>query len=69
MLTCDGYKMFRGTVRITPVNGRPAFDMTGDWLYKPDIPGIWYCKPNYGLTVSFGEDIMSDFREEDGNHE
>ena len=41
MLQCDGYKMFHGTATITPANGKPPFDVTGTWLYRPDV-GYWY---------------------------
>ena len=43
MLKCEGYKMFRGTMRITPLNGRHAYAVNGVWLYKPDVM-CWYCK-------------------------
>lgn len=49
MLKCEGYKMFYGTMLISP---RPSpnpkfptkepFEVTGTWLYKPDT-GCWYC--------------------------
>ena len=67
MLECDGYKMFYGTVRITPVvrsdgtRAREPFDMTGTWLYKPEYD-CWYCKPDHDFSHSFSPDILSDFR-------
>ena len=72
MLQCDGYKMFRGTVRVTPVirpdgtRWREPFDLTGDWLYDPDRPGYWYCQPKDDWSQSFPVGILSDFREDVG---
>jgi len=72
MLQCDGYKMFRGTVRVTPVirpdgtRWREPFDLTGDWLYDPTRPHIWYCQPKGDWSQSFHESILSDFREDVG---
>lgn len=70
MLKCDGYKMFHGTVKVTPVlrpdgtRWKEPFDLTGTWLYKPDFD-TWYCKPdNGGWTESWTPDILSDFRED-----
>ena len=40
MLKCEGYMMFRGTATIAPANGAP-YDVTGDWLYKPEYD-CWY---------------------------
>lgn len=69
MLKCDGYKMFHGTVRVTPVTlpdgtrWREPFDLTGTWLCKPE--GMWYCNPDDGgLTSSWSPDILSDFRDD-----
>lgn len=42
MLTCEGFWMFRGTCRITPINGRTPFTLGGTWLYRPDM-NTWYC--------------------------
>lgn len=69
MLECERYKMFHGTVRVTPVirpdgtRWREPFDLTGVWLYRPDT-GVWYCKEDSdGWTSSWEPDILSDFRE------
>lgn len=43
MLSCEGYKMFRGSATIVPVNGKAPYDIVGDWLYKPEWD-CWYCK-------------------------
>ncbi len=48
MLECERYKMFRGTMTITPIaipGDKPIspFDVTGTWLYKPEYE-CWYCK-------------------------
>lgn len=54
MIAVDGYKAFRGTMRITPKNQDfESFELTCDWLYKPaksnsigNFPthGYWYGK-------------------------
>lgn len=42
MICVEGYKAFRGTMRITPKNPEfPPRDITGDWLYKPEYD-CWY---------------------------
>lgn len=44
MICVEGYKAFRGTMKVTPGNpALPPHTMTGDWLYKPDTD-CWYCK-------------------------
>lgn len=76
MLKCDGYKMFHGTVKVTPVRKDvKPFDVTGTWLYKPaeafgiDAPeGCWYCNEDCGgWTGSWTPDILSDFRDDAGD--
>lgn len=50
----EGYKMFRGTMKIRPKTASvPAFELTGDWLYKPETK-CWY-----GKGSSFAEDICT----------
>ena len=42
VLSCEGFKMFRGVMRITPKN--PKFtpkEIEADWLYKPEYD-CWY---------------------------
>lgn len=34
--------MFRGTMTVTPLNGREPFTKHGTWLYKPQYD-CWYC--------------------------
>lgn len=60
MLSCEGYRMFRGTVTVTPRKGTgfPAFDVSGVWLYKPEYD-CWYC--NGG---SYPAEIVGNIREE-----
>lgn len=59
MLTCEGYKMFKGSAVVTPKDPRfPQITVVGTWLYKPDT-GCWYCAGG-----SFMESIVSDFKEE-----
>lgn len=41
MLSCEGYKMFRGIMKIIPINRAP-YTEEGDWLYKPEYK-CWYC--------------------------
>lgn len=52
-ISVEGFKAFRGTMRITPKAAVPAYDLCGDWLYKPDT-GCWY-----GKGSSFPEDICT----------
>lgn len=47
----EGFKAFHGTMRITPKMKVPSFELTGDWLYKPDAK-CWY-----GKGSSFPDDI------------
>lgn len=58
MICVDGYKAFRGTMLVTPVNSiYPAFKVSGDFLYKPEYD-CWYCRPNDGgFSRSFTADI------------
>lgn len=62
MLTCEGYKMFRGTATVTPVTDLSPFDVTGVWLYKPDTQ-CWYCQPDKGFSRSFPAQLVSNFKE------
>lgn len=53
-IVVEGYKAFRGTMKITPKTARvQSFELTGDWLYRPDT-GCWY-----GKGSSFGKDICT----------
>lgn len=53
VISVEGFKAFRGTMRITPKAAVPAYDLHGDWLYKPDTK-CWY-----GKGSSFPEDICT----------
>lgn len=53
MIQVEGYRAFRGTMRITPKAAVPAFELTGDWLYRPDT-GCWY-----GKGSSFAPEICT----------
>lgn len=53
VISVEGYKAFRGTMRITPKAAVPEFELSGDWLYKPDT-GCWY-----GKGSSFAADICT----------
>ena len=42
IICVEGYKAFRGVMKVTP--GNPAYEpylLSGDWLYKPDVD-CWY---------------------------
>ena len=52
-ISVEGFKAFRGTMRITPKAAVPAYNLHGDWLYKPDTK-CWY-----GKGSSFPEDICT----------
>lgn len=42
MIIVEGYVAYRGTMRITPRGSiTTPFEITGDWLYKPDTK-CWY---------------------------
>lgn len=42
MIQVEGYKAFRGVMRITPTNPKfPQQEIYGDWLYKPQYD-CWY---------------------------
>lgn len=41
MLTCEGYKMFKGVMKIVRFNGNTEC-IEGIWLYKPECK-CWYC--------------------------
>lgn len=51
MIEVEGYKAFHGTLRITPVVPYMPYELTGDWLYKPEY-ACWY-----GKGSSFPETI------------
>lgn len=52
MIKVEGYKAFKGTMRITPKsNVVEPFELTGSWLFKPDMK-CWY-----GKGSSFPEEI------------
>ena len=42
MISCEGYKMFRGIMRIVPKNPNISCkDIESVWLYKPEYD-CWY---------------------------
>lgn len=42
MIKVEGYKAFKGTMKITPKNADfKPFELESDWLYKPDTD-CWY---------------------------
>ena len=59
MLIVEGYKMFKGTGTIKPVNDKiPPFTEYGTWLYRPDTE-CWYINGK-----SFAKRIVVDFKED-----
>lgn len=51
MIKVEGYKMFKGVMKITPKNVLfQPFEIKGEWLYKPET-GCWYCN---GSSYSAG---------------
>lgn len=52
MITVEGFKAFRGTLRICPKNPNiEAFELEGDWLFNP-ATNCWY-----GQGRSFSAEI------------
>lgn len=51
MLECEGYKMFKGEMKILPKNGMEPFIIDAVWLYKPEFE-CWY-----GQGRSFPKEI------------
>ena len=42
MIEVEGYKAFRGKLRVTPTaEGYAPYELTGDFLYKPEHD-CWY---------------------------
>ena len=58
MLQCEGYKMFKGTMRfLARLPGTEDRLYTGTWLYKPDLR-YWFLNgcPGYPFGTSFAEE-------------
>ena len=53
MICVEGYKAFRGRIRVAPKCSVKPFEVEGDFLYIPQNR-CWY-----GNGASFGEDIVS----------
>ncbi len=52
MITVEGYKAFKGIMRITPLcETVKPFELESSWLFKPDTK-CWY-----GNGSSYGENI------------
>ena len=59
ILKSEGYKMFRGTATIVPTaNNWPPFEVTGDWLYKPEWD-CWYVNGH-----SYPAEVVHDIKDE-----
>lgn len=41
MISSEGFRAFRGTMRIVPINGNADFTVSGDWIYNPH-QDTWY---------------------------
>ena len=66
MICVEGYKAFRGVMRITPTgDGAEPFDLPGDWLYKPEYK-CWYgvVPGRTPRTSSFPAEICAVLKEE-----
>lgn len=51
MICVERYKAFEGVLRIKPKNGAGAFELYGQWLYKPDAD-CWYgCGCSYCAEI------------------
>lgn len=62
MIKVEGYKAFKGTMRITPKNEKMVispFEIYGEWLYKPQWD-MWYCDGQ-----SYPDDICELLSEDD----
>lgn len=59
MLMAEGYKMFKGSALVTPMNNTIVpFRIHGTWLYKPTYDS-WYVNGR-----SFIATIVSDIQED-----
>lgn len=66
MIKVDGYKAFRGTLRVTPTaTGFKPYSITGDCLYKPEHD-CWYVQPEHGFSQSIPADICKVEEDNDG---
>ena len=68
MLTCEGYKMFRGRMTVTPgplATKREPYKLHGTFLFRPDLD-VWFCSgdPMFPLGTSVPAGMCSDFEEE-----
>jgi len=60
MLTCEGYKMFKGSALMTPRSDRfPPRRISGTWLYKPEHD-CWYVNGS-----SFPAEVISEIQEDE----
>ena len=59
MIKVEGYKAFRGVMKIIPkCESISPFELEGDWFYKPDTK-CWY-----GKGQSFPEEICEIIKED-----
>lgn len=61
MIKVEGYKAFRGIMRIVPKNESiKPFEMKGDWLYKPERD-CWYgCGRSFCACIC---EVVKDYTE------
>ena len=59
MICVEGYKAFRGVMKITPkLSSISPKDISGDWLYKPEYD-CWYCNgSSYPASIC---EILEDY--------
>ena len=58
MVEVEGYKAFKGTLRVTPKSPEiEAFELEGDWLYKPST-NCWYGKGEF-LICNFKVEVLN----------
>ena len=70
MLQCEGHKMFKGSMVITPKPGamkKEPYRVYGTFLNKPELPNYWFVNdcPDFPWGTSFPAEMLSDFREEE----
>lgn len=63
MLSCLGFRMFRGTMTIIPYDEREPYDKRAVWMYKPQSNN-WYSDDGYlygGEQCKVKEDETSEY--------
>lgn len=61
MICVEGYKVFRGTMRIVPTpSTSDPFEVREDWIYRPKYNRWYWC------SMSFDADICEIVEDETG---